>query len=135
MRRSEKPTEKQEVAARLREIRKSTGLTQEKFAELLELSLSAYKKVEGAENNISIDSLRKMGQQFNISSDYVLFGKQGDVDEVWKLLLNCSERDKLFLLLRLINYFSIVKQGQYLSQDAQSICDEQLLTFLKEMDI
>lgn len=135
MRKNENLTEKQKIAARLREIRKSTGLTQEKFAELLELSLSAYKKVEGAENHISIDSLRKIGQQFNVSSDYVLFGKQEDVDEIWKLLLNCSERDKLFLLLRLINYFSIVKQGQYLSRDAQSICDEQLLNFLKEMDI
>lgn len=135
MGRSKNIAAKQQVAARVREIRKSTGMTQEKFAELLELSVSAYKKIESGENHISIDCLRKIEQELHISSDYILFGKQCDVDEAWKMLLNCSERDKMFLLLRLVSYFSAVRQGQYLTQDMQSVCDEPLLNFLKEMDM
>ena len=135
MGRSKNIAAKQQVAARLREIRKSTGMTQEKFAELLELSVSAYKKVESGENHISIECLRKIEQELRISSDYMLFGKQCDVDEAWKMLLNCSERDKMFLLLRLVSYFSAVRQGQYLTHDMQSICDEPLLNLLKEMDM
>ena len=135
MRRSENTSQKQAIASRLREIRKNSGLTQEKFAEILELSLSAYKKIESAENQISIESLRKIHEQLKVSSDYVLFGKKEDVDEVWKLLLNCSEQDKLYLLLRLYTYFTKFKESKYTLQEEQTIYDEQLLNFLKEMDI
>lgn len=135
MRKKEDVTQKQEIAARLREIRKNSGLTQEKFAEILELSLSAYKKVESAENQISIDSLRKIEEQLKVSSDYVLFGKREDVDEIWKAILNCSECDKMVTLFRLLNYFTTVKGTRYATQDEQSICDERFLKLLKEMDI
>lgn len=135
MRKRENVSLKQEVAVRLREIRKSTGFTQERFAEILDLSVSAYKKLESGENQISIESLRKIEEQFKVSSDYMIFGKREDVDEVWKSLLNCSEQDKMFVLLRLLNYFTRIKEGQYLLQEEQSIYDEKLLKFLKEMGI
>lgn len=135
MRKSEKLVQKQEIATRLRGIRKNTRMTQEKFAEILELSLSAYKKIESAENQISIDSLRKIEEQLKVSSDYVLFGKRGDVDEIWKALLNCSECDKMVTLFRLMNYFTRAKDGRYVAQEEQSIYDEQILKLLKEMDI
>lgn len=135
MRRSENVTQKQEIAARLREIRKNSGLTQEKFAEILELSLSAYKKIESAENQISIDSLRKIEEQLKVSSDYVLFGKREDVDKIWKAILNSSECDKMVTLFRLLNYFTAVKETRYVTQEEQSIYDERFLKLLKEMDI
>ena len=81
MRRSENTSQKQAIASRLREIRKNSGLTKEKFAEILELSLSAYKKIESAENQISIESLRKIHEQLKVSSDYVLFGKKEKWEE------------------------------------------------------
>lgn len=135
MRRREDVTQKKEIATRLREIRKSSGLTQEMFAEILELSLSAYKKIESAENQISIDSLRKIEEKLKVSSDYVLFGKREDVDEVWKTILNCSECDKMVTLFRLLNYFTAVEGTRYVTQEEQSIYDERFLKLLKEMDI
>lgn len=135
MRKMDNVAQKREIASRLREIRTNLGLTQEKFAEILELSVSAYKKVENSENQISIDSLRKIEERLKVSSDYILFGKYKDADEIWKLLLNCSEHDKMLSLLRLINYFTKIKGGHYLTQEVQSLCDEKLLSILKEMDI
>ena len=42
---------------RLKEIRKELGYTQEKFAEIMKMSLSGYKKLESGEIRISVDKL------------------------------------------------------------------------------
>lgn len=133
MRKGQDLDKKLERAARIRTIRKNVGLTQEEFAERIGISVSAYKKVETGENQISMDCLAQMEQQLNVSSDYVLFGKKVEADEAWKGFMNCSERDKIFLLLRMLNYFTKVKQGKYVTQDMQAVYDEKLLEFLKDM--
>jgi len=42
--------ERLQSACRLRQIRENAKLTQEQFAEILGISVSAYKKVESGEN-------------------------------------------------------------------------------------
>lgn len=97
--------ERQETANRLREIRMNMGESQEKFAEYLDMSLSAYKKIEGAENGVSIRVVRRLRERFNISSDYLLFGKYKSIDDAMDVIQNCTEGDKMIILLRLIQYF------------------------------
>lgn len=126
-------TEKLELAARIRQIRENAGLTQEKFAELLGITLSAYKKIESAENQISLDGLRKLEKELKVSSDYILFGKNEDVDDVWKMIQNCSENDKMFLLFKLIIYFTKVKERSYCLKEKQADYDCDILNILKEM--
>lgn len=135
MRKGKNTDQRQEVISRVREVRKNTGLTQEEFAELIDISLSAYKKVETGENNISIDFLRKIKQQFSVSSDYILFGEHENFDEVWKLILNTSEQNKMLLFMRLYNYFTRVKPRKYITHEEQAVYDEQFLEFFKGMDI
>ena len=135
MRKGETTIQKQEVATRLREIRMNSGYTQERFAEIIDISLSAYKKLESAENQISIDCLRKIERQLKVSADYVLFGEHRDREEVWKAILNCSEQDKLYLLFRLANYFTKLSKGKFLTQDVQAIFDKEFLEILKEMEV
>lgn len=128
-------TQRLEVAERVREIRQKIGITQEQFSEKLEISLSAYKKLESGENQISLDSLRKMAEHFNVSIDYVLFGKRPNVDEVWKMLLNCSEEDKMVSLVRLWNYFGMLQKGRYPSDEEQISSDEIVLQMIKKIDL
>lgn len=128
-------TQKQEIAARVREVRQKVGMTQEQFSEKLELSLSAYKKIESAENQISLDSLRKLEENFNVSLDYILVGKKSDADEVWKNLLNCSEKDKMVSMLRLWNYFGKLQEGKYPTNEEQLEADEIVLQVIKEIDL
>ena len=135
MRRKDDVDVKQEVAARLREIRTGLGMTQEQFSEILELSLSAYKKIESGENHISVDCLRRLEHKLNVSSDYILFGKREDVDDVWKQTMNCTDQGKMLTLCRLMSYFVSVKGGQYLTQEVQSMYDKKLFEHLKEKDI
>ena len=99
------------------------------------MSVSAYKKIESGENQISIDGVKKIVEKLDVSADYILLGKRGDVDEIWKSILNCTEHDKIFMLLRLLNYFTNIRSGQYLTKEQQAMCDEQLLPIIKEMEV
>lgn len=127
--------QRQEIAARVREVRKKTGMTQEAFSEKLDLSLSAYKKIESAQNQISLDTLRKIALRFNVSLDYILVGKKKDADEVWKQLLNCSEEDKMISMLRLWNYFGKLWEGRYPTNEEQIAVDEIVLHTIRKIDL
>lgn len=135
MRKGQNINQKRERAARLRTIRKNARLTQEEFSEQIGISVSAYKKVETGENQLSIDCLSKIAQQMEVTSDYVLFGKKEKADEAWNLFMNCSERDKVFLFLRMFNYFTKIRGEKHVTQDMQVAYDEKLLEFLKEMTL
>ena len=93
------------AANRVREIRLGRGNSQEKFAEYLDISLSAYKKIESSENGISVNILRKLHRKFNISTDYILYGECKEFSDVLFLIDNCSETDKMKILFQLLHYF------------------------------
>lgn len=125
--------ERIQSAYRLRQIRENAGLTQEQFAEILGISVSAYKKVESGENNVSLSSLRSLYKEMNVSADFVLFGKTQSIDDTWEEILNCSETDKLFLMLRLIMYFTKTKKGIYPLAEEQSEEDKGILQLIDKL--
>lgn len=135
MRKGKSTKQKSEVAVRICDIRKNAGLTQEELAELLDISLSAYKKIELGENRVSVNCLEKIKQKLDVSADFILFGKQEELDEVWRLVLNSTEQNKMILLIRLWNYFTRVKPGKYITKEEQSVYDERLLEVLRRMEI
>lgn len=92
---------KKAVAERLKQIRKSLGLTQEKMAELLEVSIQTYKNMESGRGNISIATLRKMKEKISFSTDYLLFGESDGWIEVWNKVLALKERERLLLFLKI----------------------------------
>ena len=112
--------ERMQSAQRLRHIRENAGLTQEQFAEILGISASAYKKVESGENNISLASLRCLHKEMSVSADHVLFGETQSVADTWEEILNSSESDKMFILMRLIKYFSNNQKGTFPLTEEQS---------------
>ena len=135
MKKNDNDRQKREIAERIRKIRKNNNMTQEKAAERLDVSISTYKKMEAASSAISVENLKRMKKEMNVSTDYILFGEQKKVDEVWEEVFNCSEIDKLSILFRLAQYFTLIKNGQHPSQEAQSIYDEKLRKTLEETDI
>ena len=107
-----------EEGSRLREIRENTGLTQEEFATRVNMSLSAYKKAERGENQISVNLLKAVNREFRVSADFILFGEEGKFETAWMDIQSCTKKDKLCLLIRLIRSFSdggIYKK--YISED------------------
>lgn len=96
--------EKYAIAERIRGERERLGYTQEAFANIIDLSSAGYKKIERAESNITINTLLKL-HKLNISTDYILFGREDNSDDVWKKVSGCSEHDKKLVLMRLMLYF------------------------------
>ena len=92
---------KKDVGKRLRDIRSQLNLTQEQFAEKLDISTQLYKKMEIGENNISLNTLNKMKDKLNFSTDYLLFGERDTLVDVWDKALTLESIDKQLLLLKL----------------------------------
>ena len=61
---------------RIRKAREDRGYTREKFAELLDVSVSYMAEVERGRTGISVRMLVKICNLLGLSADYVLFGEQ-----------------------------------------------------------
>lgn len=124
------PQYRLEAAARLRAIRENAGYTQEAFSEILDMSVSAYKKIESGANQISLTCLRKMYTRMNISADYLLFGEISKVEEIWREIMVESETEKMVLMLKLMHYFAKKKDGIFPFDEEQ---DDNIYRMLKEL--
>lgn len=98
-------SEKMDKALRLKAIRESMDFTQEEFANKINISLSAYKKIESAENNISVNVLTKLKKEFHISSDLILYGEHKELNDAWYSVQNSSEEDKMVIYAKLMLHF------------------------------
>ena len=66
---------------RIRKAREDAGYTREKFAELLDVSVSYMAEVERGRTGISVKMLIKICDVLGLSADYVLFGEKRCGDE------------------------------------------------------
>lgn len=101
--------ERTERAARVKHVRETLGLTQEVFAERLGVQFNTYKMVESGTNNLSLDMMIRLKETFGISVDYLLFGEAKTLDDVWFLVKNCEEYEKMKIMWRLLQYFCYQK--------------------------
>lgn len=65
---------------RIRKAREDAGYTREKFAELLDVSVSYMAEVERGRTGISVKMLVKICNVLGLSADYVLFGNTREAD-------------------------------------------------------
>lgn len=96
---------RENFAAKLKKVRLLRGLTQEKFAEELGISISTYKKLEGKFSDPPVELLCSLKQVTGLPADFFVCDEEGDMAECWSMIQSCSEYDKLELLTRLIKYF------------------------------
>lgn len=105
-----------ESGLRFKQVRVALGKTQEEFAEILGLSVNSIKKIEKGENNVSVSNLRKLRKSCNVSADYILYGESKSLDDIWFLLQNADDKDKLKALLRLVKYFANKDRNFYVDE-------------------
>ena len=67
---------------RIRKARENMGYTREKFAELLDVSVSYMAEVERGRTGISVKMLMKICSVLGLSADYVLYGEERTKDDV-----------------------------------------------------
>lgn len=61
---------------RIRKAREKMGLTREKFAEKLDVSVSYLAELERGRTGISVKTLAKVCTVLGLSADYILFGQE-----------------------------------------------------------
>ncbi len=64
------------IGSRIREFRESKGLIRETFAEVVGISPQFLAEIETGKKGMSAETLYKIGRQYQISADYILFGHE-----------------------------------------------------------
>ncbi len=119
---------KKETGKRLKKLRERLGHTQEQFAELLDISVTLYKKMESGSYNISVKNLRRLKELTGISIDYIMFGEQEEFEEIWMSLENSDNLTKMKMLLRLVAYFGVDSRECFSERKKE----EEYIAFLEE---
>ena len=87
------------MADRIKGRRDSLGYTQEQFAEIIDLSASAYTKIENAFQKPALDTLIRIAGKLNVSLDFLVYGEkppQNPVDiEAMRAILDYADPGKL----------------------------------------
>lgn len=90
--------------SRIRKAREDAGYTRERFAELLDVSVSYLAEVERGRTTVSVKTLLKICSVLGLSADYVLFGKERDSDEILLEKIHRVPPQYLPLLTDVINH-------------------------------
>lgn len=91
------------MGERLREYRKKMNYTQEQVAELLDMSLTYYGKIERGINGLSIEKLALAHEKLDIDIAYLLTGEKKTELTFDGLLQECP-REKRYEMEQLIKY-------------------------------
>ena len=75
---------------RIQEARMTRGITQEEFAEEIDVSPSYDQKLERGVRTCSLDILVSIAEHLNVSTDYRLTGKRSSTKEIKKALMESS---------------------------------------------
>jgi len=75
-----------EMNRRIKELRERSGMSQQKLAELLDVSRPTISQIEGGQRKVSADEMRKLADAFHISADRLL-----DLEEEPEIIIKESK--------------------------------------------
>lgn len=86
----------EEVGKRISDLRKSYGYTQEKLAEMAEISIQFLVQIEHGKKTMKVGTLRKLSSALSVSSDYIINGSEAYSEnaEINALLSKLSEENR-----------------------------------------
>ena len=74
---------KHEIGVRIKKLREMNGYTREELAEHINMSDKFIYEIESGKKSFSANTLLRLRQVFQVSSDYILLGLE-EVGEVYK---------------------------------------------------
>lgn len=97
-----------EVGMRIRMIRLNRGITQEKLAELADLSPQHMNRIEKASRNTSVEAIYRIAEALEVEPDALLYGADNTMkidydEELRKLLDDCNDFEMHVLKEILVN--------------------------------
>ena len=102
-----------EIGNRIREIRNCLDYTQANMADEMEISLSAYKKIESGTMMVTIPMLKFFKENYGISSDYILFGKINNIHNIDQMIEDMTDEEREEIYNELLDYFVNQKKKTY----------------------
>lgn len=86
----------EEVGKRISDLRKSYGYTQEKLAEMADISIQFLVQIERGQKTMKVGTLRKISAALSVSSDYIINGASAYSEnaEINALLSILSDDDR-----------------------------------------
>ena len=89
------------IGQRIQIRRKQQGYTQEQLADLMNVSIQMVSNLERGNKAIRIDNLIKLSEILEISTDYILTGKEtaDDIGDLNTRIEQLSERDRKMINL------------------------------------
>lgn len=115
---------------RVFEIRKSLGLTMDKFAEKLGVKKSAISKIERERVNLSDQMAKSICREYNVNYDYLIYGEGEMFSELPKTIL-----DELCVQYDLDDFDrSIIEMYIQLPEDFRNYFKEKLLNILTKQN-
>lgn len=105
------------IGKRIKEVRVSQGISQEKLSELAEISPQYMSQIETAARKASLTSLVKISNALGVTLDELLFGNRperpGEIrDELSKIFSDCTPYEKQVLYEVLISTKQILKDNR-----------------------
>lgn len=84
------------IGKRIQNRRKQQGFTQEQLAEMMNVSIQMVSNLERGNKAIRIDNLINLSQILEISTDYILTGKETteDVEELTARIAGLHAKDR-----------------------------------------
>lgn len=94
-----------EIGKRIQIRRKQQGYTQEQIAEMMNVSVQMVSNLERGNKSIRIENLINLCHILNISTDYILLGKEtlNDIDSLAVSMKSLSEKERKMIEM-IINY-------------------------------
>ncbi len=88
-----------QIGERIKKARKASGLTQEKLAAYVDVSVQYISDLERGVVGTSIPTLIKICKVLHVSSDYILMDRQNDPEEsdLYQKITHLSPREKELL--------------------------------------
>ena len=91
------------IGKRIKSIRNARNITQEKLAELSDLTLAHISNIENGHSKMSIDSLIAISNALSVSTDAILFGeitydKEPYYKEFVNIMLDCTDNEKKHIM-------------------------------------
>ena len=95
-----------EIGRRIQNRRKQRGYTQEQLAEMMNVSIQMVSNLERGNKAIRIDNLINLSQILDVSTDYILLGKETteDISTLTSRISKLPPKDRKTVEM-LIEYF------------------------------
>lgn len=93
-----------QIGKRLKEARETNGFTQEKLAEVLDVGVEHYRKLESGMYGLQLEKMLLLYEKYKIDPTYLITGNRKKSFDIDEYLANCSREERDMFIERILDY-------------------------------